>query len=411
MNPELRLRRLALFVVYFVPGLGLASWVVRTPTIRDQLGLSTGQMGLVLSGLSIGSMAGILSSGALVRRFGTRPVIGAGTAIVISGLLTMAIGTEWSAPSVVSGGLFLFGLGMGSADVAVNVEGAEVERSIGRSVLPTVHGCFSLGSLVGSLVGIALTATSFPVDSHLLIVGAVSIPIAWWGMRHVPVGTGKLCERGTSTVNSRRPSPWVAWKDSRLILIGVITLAMALAEGAANDWLPLLMVDGHGFGATAGSLIYAGFAAAMTIGRLGGGYFVDRFGRVVVICASAALGAVGLSVVIFSDNAILAGSFAMLWGLGASLGFPVAISSAGDSAHASAARVSAVSTVGYFAFLVGPPLLGFLGEHNGLRSAMIVVLALLTTAAFLSPAVRQSQESTRREDLAHGRARRTQGVN
>ncbi|MGW4794466.1 MFS transporter, partial [Nonomuraea sp. NPDC004297] len=150
---------------------------------------------------------------------------------------------------------------------------------------------------------------------------------------------------------------------------------------------PLLMVDGHGLDATAGSLVYTAFAAAMTVGRFGGGFFLDRFGRTAVVRAGAVSGAVGLLLVIFSDNAVLAGAAVLFWGLGAALGFPVALSAAGESGPDETARVSLVATIGYVAFLVGPPGLGFLGDHWGLRPAMLVVLVFVASAVFLAPAV------------------------
>jgi fucose permease len=125
----------------------------------------------------------------------------------------------------------------------------------------------------------------------------------------------------------------------------------------------------------------------MTIGRFGGTFFLDRFGRTAVMRASAASGALGLLLVIFSDSAVLAGAAVLFWGLGASLGFPVALSAAGETGPDQTARVSLVATIGYVAFLVGPPGLGFLGDHWGLRPAMIVVLVFVAAAFVLAPAV------------------------
>ncbi|NEA13524.1 MFS transporter, partial [Streptomyces sp. SID10692] len=160
------------------------------------------------------------------------------------------------------------------------------------------------------------------------------------------------------------------WRDRRLVLIGLIVLAMAFAEGSANDWLPLLMVDGHGTSATAGSLTFMLFAVAMTTGRFTGGPLLVRYGPAAVVRASAVIAAVGVALVVFSSSALLAGAAVVLWGLGASLGFPVTISAAGEGVRNASARVAAVSTAGYAAFLVGPPSLGFLADHVGLRNAM-----------------------------------------
>lgn len=385
MAPSVARRRIALFALFFVPGVGIASWVTRTPAIRDLLGASTAEMGLVLFGLSIGSMAGILCSGALVARFGTRPVIAVGLGLTILSMPVIGLGAAISTSLVVAAGLFLFGIGMGGGEVAMNVEGAEVERAYGRPVMPALHGCFSLGTVVGAVAGIVFTATDFSVVWHLVIVGVVTAAIFLVAIRSVVSGTGRM-PRGERTSNQGAARQRL-WRDPKLLLIGGIVLAMALAEGTANDWLPLVMVDGHGFDAALGSTIFAVFAASMTIGRFLGGPVIERFGRAKVLTASAAAGAAGLALVAFADNQIVAGAAVVLWGLGASLGFPVAMSAAGDSGPNPAARVALVATLGYVAFLVGPPVLGLLGEEFGLLNALIVPLAFVVVAIFLAPGI------------------------
>lgn len=376
-------RRLALFALFFLPGLAIASWVTRTPDIRDRLGASTTEMGLVLFGVSAGSMLGILSSGRLVSRFGTRPVVTVGILTTVSSMPVLGVGVGLAQFWLVGLGLFLFGLGMGGGEVAMNVEGADVERLTCRAVLPTMHGFFSLGTVIGAALGIGLTAARFPVSWHLIAAGLLSVPVALLAVRFVPAGVG--LRAGETGESSRTP----VRRDKILWVIGIVVLAMALAEGAANDWLPLIMVDGHGFDAALGSAVYTAFAAAMTIGRFGGGWFLTRFGRPTVLGASAVIGGIGLLLVIAVDNQWVAGAAVFLWGVGAALGFPVALSAAADSGENPTARVSLVATAGYAAFLVGPPALGFLGEQYGLRQAMIVVLVLLAVAAAVTPALQR----------------------
>ncbi len=195
-------------------------------------------------------------------------------------------------------------------------------------------------------------------------------------------------EAGTAPTRAK------AWRDQRLLPIGGIILAMALAEGSANDWLPLLMVDGHGMDPALGLAVYAGFTAAMTLGRFAGGFFINRLGRASVVRASALSATLGIALVSFADSAVLAGAAVLLWGMGASLGFPVALSAAGDSGPNSAAGVSLVAMIGYIAFLVGPPSFGFLGDHYGLRTAMIAVLAFTALAIFLAPATGKRSGAT-----------------
>ncbi|MGQ4712529.1 MFS transporter [Streptomyces anulatus] len=389
MDATTRRWRAALFLFMLATGVSMASWVARTPAVRDALDVSTGSMGLVLFGLSVGSMAGVLASGGLVRRHGGLRVIALGAGLLVSGLLVTAGGATLEVSAGVFGGLALFGAGMGLAEVAFNIEGAAVERTLGRPVLPVLHGCFSLGTVVGALLGMGMTAVRFPVGWHLAAVAVAVAAAAVWTVRAVPAGTGR---EEPEAGDGGRTGGWRAqvavWRDRRLVLIGLIVLAMAFAEGSANDWLPLLMVDGHGTSATAGSLTFMLFAVAMTTGRFTGGPLLVRYGPAAVVRASALVAAAGVALVVFSDNALLAGAAVVLWGLGASLGFPVTISAAGEGVRNASARVAAVSTAGYAAFLVGPPSLGFLADHVGLRNAMVVVLVLLGGAALITRALR-----------------------
>ncbi|MFF2850868.1 MFS transporter [Streptomyces sp. NPDC058001] len=394
MDAATRRWRAALFLFMLAAGTGMASWVARTPAVRDGLEVSTGAMGLVLFGLSTGSMVGVTLSGQVVRRHGGRVAISAGAALIVAGLLVVAGATSLSLAAGVFGGLALFGAGLGLAEVAFNIEGAAVERIVERPVLPVLHGCFSLGTVFGALLGMGLTAARFPVGWHLSAVAVLITVAAVWAVLAIPAGTGK--DATADRDSERDKGGWRrqarVWRDRRLVCIGLIVLAMAFAEGAANDWLPLLMVDGHHVSATAGSLTFLAFASAMTVGRFTGGPLLERFGRVHVVRVSALVAVVGLTLVIVSPSPLVAGAATVLWGLGASLGFPVTMSAAGDHPHDAATRVAAVATAGYVAFLVGPPALGFLAGHIGLRLTMTVVLAFLVVAATLAGALAPARD-------------------
>ncbi|WP_313124484.1 MFS transporter [Pseudescherichia sp.] len=387
----------ALFTFFFIPGLLMASWATRTPAIRDILSVSTAEMGAVLFGLSIGSMSGVLSSAWLVKRFGTRNVIRASMSVSVLGMMVLSLALWFASPLLFAVGLALFGSSLGAAEVAINIEGAVVEQKMNKTVLPMMHGFYSLGTLVGAGIGMTLTAWGVTATLHVLLAALVAIVPILIAITAIPDGTGR--NDAGEAQHKRKGRPF--YRDTQLLLIGVVVLAMAFAEGSANDWLPLLMVDGHGFTPTSGSLIYTGFTLGMTIGRFTGGWFIDRYSRVTVVRASAIMGGLGIALIIFVDSAWVAGVSVLLWGLGASLGFPLTISAASDTGPDAATRVSVVATTGYLAFLVGPPLLGFLGEHYGLRSAMMVVLGLMVVAVIVARAVaKPGQTSASRSESA-----------
>lgn len=377
-------------------GFGIATWVTRTPAIRDELGASIEAMGLVLLGLSIGSMIGILGAGALVRRLGTRPLVLLGGALPVVGMVLVALLAPAQVPAGVWAGLFLIGFGSGVAEIGLNVEAAAVERHIGRPVVPVLHACFSLGTVVGGVVGIAMTAARTPVVVHLLVGAVVMAALAAFAARNLqPLPRPAAQTDGADaadTVGASRVT--TATRRSvitvQLALIAVITLAMAFAEGAASDWLPLLMTTDHDAPEAVGSLVFTGFALAMLIGRSAGTPLVTRLGRGPVVRLCAAVGGIGVLLVVVSPSPVVTAIAAAVWGLGIALGFPLAISAAGDHPTDGDRRVSVVATAGYIAFLVGPPLLGFVGEHLGLQAAMLVPLVLLVAAFVVAPAARDA---------------------
>ncbi|WP_166876625.1 MFS transporter [Salinibacterium sp. ZJ450] len=381
--------RNALFVIFGLSGLGMASWMARVPAVRDVLGASTAEMGWLIFGLSAGSILGLTASGHIVATFGARSTMAAATALGAAGLaLTGLVVTLTANFWLAFAGLAILGIGMAVCDVAMNVSGAANERALGRTVMPIYHAFFSFGTMIGAALGGLAELADLPLATHIgsvalvMAIGAV-IAARYAHSEHV-IGPGQTAPP---------PTTWRerlgVWRHSRTLLIGVIVLGMAFAEGSANDWLALAMVDGHGVDNATGAFVFGVFVTAMTVGRIVGVKVLDRYGRVPVLRGSAVLASVGLLIVILVPNAWVAGFGVVLWGLGSALGFPVGMSAAADDPRTAAATVSAVATVGYCAFLVGPPVIGFLGEQVGLLSALLVVLVLVAAAGAVAGAARE----------------------
>jgi fucose permease len=376
----------------------MASWVVRTPAIRDQLSATTAEMGVVLLGLSVGSITGVVAGGPATAWRGARATMLSALLAVAASLAIIGVASVTGSLWTAAAGLSLFGLGMGSAEVAINVEAADLEQVLGRPVLVLLHGCYSLGTLLGATAGLGLTAAGFAVAAHMGVLALISFGVVAVAIRYVPAGTGV---RGRRTATSggevelhhpdrtarRRPAA-LSLADPYLIAVSVIALSVALAEGAATDWLPLLMVDDFGFGATAGSGIFLLFALCMTVGRFSSSAALRRWSKASVLLGSTLVSIAGLLCITLVDNPWLAIAAIVLWGLGASLSFPVALSAAADGADNPTARVTIVSMAGYLSILAGPPMLGFVGEHIGLRGAMFVPLGFLVVAALVARSLR-----------------------
>ncbi|RKP48958.1 MFS transporter [Cohnella endophytica] len=388
--------RIAIYFIFALPGFTIASWVSRTPAIRDALGATTSQMGWIILGMSIGAIVGLTSASHLIAHKGGRFVMMTGLSINAVGLLAVGIcGTLLTNSMMLFVGLAVFGFGHGICDVAMNVEGTAVEKVAQKSLLTGFHAAFSVGTLLGSLAGTGAVRIGISVPIHLAIAVAVLLFTTLYVYRLVPAGTAK--EAGDSKVKSMNVKERMAiWKERRTILVGIIVLGMAFAEGSANDWLPLLMVDGYKVTPAMGSFSFGVFVAAMTLCRAVGGKLLDRFGRVVILRASAISAIIGLLLVIFGHNHVVAIVGIVFWGVGAACGFPVGLSAAGDDPRGVAARVGAVSTVGYIAFLVGPPVLGLIGQSVGLLRALIVVLIAVVVAGLLSQAAKPLGAQTRK---------------
>jgi len=178
------------------------------------------------------------------------------------------------------------------------------------------------------------------------------------------------------------------WREPRTLLVGVFVLAFAFAEGAGIDWIAVAVIDDYGAPATVGTLTFAAFLAAMTAGRWFGPAVLDRYGRVPVLRVLAVVSLAGLALFVFGGTTLVAFIGAVFWGLGASLGFPVGMSAAADDPKRAPARVSVVASIGYCAFLGGPPLIGFLGDHVTVQRGLIAVAVLLGLALAVANAIR-----------------------
>ena len=389
-NPQVW--RNAVFAVFLINGLGFSTWLARVPAIRDGLDLATSEVAALLFTGAMGAVSGLVFSSHVIAWIGQR------NTIVFFGLLGLVglTGIGWSSEIFSSYTLTVFaiiaaGAGNGIADVAMNVEGAKVERALSRNVMPWFHAFWSLGTVSGA--GMAALASFFGIGLavHATTI-AILAAIALIGLARFLSTEASLPEGEQQTASTLAERLGV-WKEPRTIAIGLIALGMAFAEGSANDWLAIAMVDGREVTNATGALWFGFFTAGMMAGRISGVWVLDRFGRVPVLQFSAGIAVAGLAIVILVATPVISAIGAIMWGIGSSLGFPVAMSAAADDPQRSAARVSAVATVAYGAFLLGPPLIGGIGAQTGLLPALWVVVAMILLSFLSSPAAKTRETS------------------
>lgn len=383
--------RAAIFAIFMASGLSIATWASRVPSIKADLDLDNAQVGLILLGMGIASIIGISTSPAVMARTGAR--VGMLTMMLMfsAGIALVGFGsTVFGSVPLVLAGMVLFGFGNGCLDVMMNVEATAIEQQMGKTVLPVFHAFFSFGTVIGAGIGALAAWLHLTVATHAGIMGMLLALVAVATFLQVPVREAALDPEPAEKPawRERLHTSLEAWREPRTYLLGVVMLGMAFAEGGANDWIALGTEQGHGFTTGTGAIALAVFSVGMTVVRLFGGPLVDRFGRVAVLRVLAVSAASGVLLFILAPNLPLVLVGAALWGIGASLGFPIGMSAAADDPAKAAARVSAAATIGYVAFLGGPPVLGFISEHIGLLNTLFILVALIVASGLFSGAAR-----------------------
>jgi MFS family permease len=386
-RPRLETAKVAVGVTFGINGLAFAGWFARIPAIREDLGLSSAGLGLLLLCLSGAALAAIPLAGPLVQRVGPGRAVLLGSMSVTAGLLAMAAGTALGSVPLAGLGLVLLGMGNSTWDVAMNVGAADVERRLGRTLMPRFHAGFSLGTVGGAGVSAAAAAAGVSVSVQLLVTAVIGATVMILTVRRfLPHAAATAEERSAGRARD-------AWREPRTLLIGVIMLGFGFTEGSANDWLAISLVDGYQASETVGAIGFGFFVSAMTLARLFGGNAIERWGRVPVLRASALSALAGLLLVVSGIAVPLVLAGALLWGAGAALGFPIGMSAAADDPLRAAIRVSVAGSVGYGAFLAGPPLIGLLTEHIGVLRALLVVVGAIALGLAASGAARPLTES------------------
>lgn len=408
------------------------------PEIKTQVGATATQLAFALVCVGIGSLIAMPFAGRLAARFGTAKLLA-----VFATIAAVAWALVPLADSVPSLALVLFfsGVGMGTWDVAMNVQGSIVEQARRQVLMPLWHGLFSVGAVAGALIGAGAAALDIPLGWHLPLIAAIgwtATVLACTAFLPNPVTdtvvasgqAGEAASAHTGAVASGtaggggvsggvtggggEPSGGVpgggvggnggaagiaaVTKKRRItrteVLLGLIMLSTALGEGAANDWLAIALVDERAAPAAVGALALAGFNVTMAIGRFAGGPIIARFGRVASLRASGSIAAVGILALCLIPSTAVAFAGAAAWGLGLAIIFPSAVSAAGETPGRASQAIATVSTIGYGGFLFGAPLIGTLAHVIPLLDALLVVAAFAVLVVVLAPNARERRTPT-----------------
>ena len=360
----------------------MTNWFPRIPDMQAKLGVGTGDLSLGLLGASIGTLVSLPFAGQIIEWLSPRRAII--VAFVFYGLAYALVGWAWSVPRLFAG-LFLAGLFLPVVDVAMNVEADRIEAAIGRRIMNTCHGFWSIGSILGGLSGAVFASLHVDIRWHLAIVAVVSIPIALTVAFRLPRLAAGPVQDGKRLFR-------IALPTLSLLPLCIFAFGMLLVEAAALDWSSLFMrsvMEATPFGAGVG---FAAFTVAMAAGRFVGDWAIGRFGPVAVARSCGLIGLAGLVALVTAPVFLQAVIGLAAIGLGVSVAVPLSVSAAASRGDRPASvNVAALSLVSFGGFLVEPPLVGFGAEWGGsLRVGLALLIPAIVVSIVLAGHVRRT---------------------
>ncbi|MBU9811001.1 MFS transporter [Rahnella sp. C60] len=365
-------RRIATRAIFFVTGMAMGLWAALVPYAQLRTHSEAGDLGLLLLCLGAGSLLSMLGSGRIIGRFGCRAVIVAAVVLYCLMLPVLAVFSDiW----LLALSLFIFGMGIGLADVAVNVQGTLVEQAADKPLMSGFHCLWSVGGIAGAGGGaLLLSAGITPLGSTFFAVALVVIVTAWSFRGMLPFGAHE--EEGAEGKPKARP-------NFRLVLMAVMAMICFMAEGAVLDWGGVFLTRERGLALEHAGWGFAVFAVAMSLMRLTGDVIVSALGRKRILVAGGILGIAGYLMVVLLPGWILPLCGFALVGIGAANIVPVLITLAGqEKVMPVNMSVAMVATLGYLGVLGGPALIGFIAHLSSLYVAFSAVAAAFLIITF-----------------------------
>ncbi|WP_168714210.1 MFS transporter [Streptomyces sp. A1136] len=354
--------RVAVSAFFFVLGLGFGSWVVRIPDVQHELGISKGSLGAALLAVTVGSLVGMPLAGWLGTRMDGAWVLRVSGAVLAVSIALPPYATDWWTLALA---LIVVGVGNGALGVAMNVQGSLVERTLDRPVMSSFHGVFSIGGLVGSLGGGAVASAGIGPRAHLSATAAILLCLT------LAAGSRLL----SSPPDRDNAAPVLVRPTKTALIGGTVAFCVLFGEGAVSDWSAVYLKNDLSAAALAG-MGYAAFAGAMAAGRLAGDRLAAAVGPRRLVIYGGCIGTVGITSVVLIGHPLATVVGFGLMGLGLSVVYPQVVSAAGATGGKDTApdtAIAAVSTIGYFGFLIGPPAIGGLAQMTSLRWAFLLV--------------------------------------
>jgi Nitrate/nitrite transporter len=380
MRSSLIPARWATFALFLAHGFGFGTWATGIAPLKTMLGLSAGSLAIALLAMSIGGLVAMQPASRLTQMVGGT---GRASKLATAGFgLALAIPfLSLNLPALIAACALLGAAGclMG---VAINAHASKIESDWGAPLMSSFHAGFSLGGLLGTGFGALLLTLHMP--THFLLLPASVIVVSL-----VAIASGWL---GLGDTARHENQPMFRFPERSLWGLALILMLSFMSEGAMADWSGIYLTT-LGESPARAAAGYAAFSATMVLGRLTGDKIVQRFGRSLVIGIGCALASTGLIIAtVFPNLLSVVFGFALV-GIGFSNVVPCVFSTAAAKASSPAAGIAEVSTAGFGGFLSGPPLIGAVAAHHGMRAGIGVIALAATLAALIALRLKPSAKT------------------
>lgn len=347
--------RLAVTIFYFCTGLIFSSWASRIPTIKNNLGISEGELGSLLLVMPIGEVATLALVGKLIAMYGSKTMYKIGILAYATMLLAIPFATNFWTLAVI---LTFFGIFSNTCNIAVNTQGVDVEKVYNKSIMSSFHGAWSLAGFVGALIGLIIMSFDIDIIPHFILIFAIILLLFFGFQKYL---------FDNETVEGEEKKGF-AKPDKALIQLGIIGFLGMATEGTMFDWSGVYFHEIVQAPEKWTTLGYAAFMITMATGRFVGDYFIERFGKRRILQISGVLMGSGLLVSVFFPSLVICTMAFMLVGLGVACTVPTVYSVAGQHKTINpGVALAMVSSISFLGFLIGPPLIGYIAELFDLR--------------------------------------------
>ncbi len=369
--------RRSVSVFFFMHGLCFASWASRIPTIQSNLNLSAAALGTLLFALPLGFFISLGFAGRLIAKAGSKKAVVLSSILYSLSLVCIGFSTSTGQVAV---SLFMFGFFSNLLNISINTQAVAVEELYKKRMMATFHGLWSLAGFVGAGIGTWMIGKAVHPLPHFIFICVIFLIT-------IAICAFHLIEKDKSTGEK---SPLLALPDKSLLGLGIIAFCSMMIEGAMFDWSGMYFMHVVKVNSELTGIGYTTFMVAMAGTRFLADALVGNFGLNRILQASGMFTTIGLLLAVIQPQLIPSLLGFLLIGMGVSSVVPIIYSAAGKSKTMTAGTaLTAVSSLGFMGFLIGPPIMGFIAAATSLRGSFfaltIMSVAVVVLSSFLRP--------------------------